>query len=173
RTSSEAGIVMGTPRYMSPEQARGIKADARSDIFSLGVVLYEMLAGRAPFEGATPLDGLASLLKTDPEPLTRYAPVVPGELELSVTRALAKDREERYQSVREFLLDLNRINQRLEFEAELKRQGDKEAQIPPSLHFSPSPPLTVSLVGRDAELAQLQGWFEKARRGQRQVVFVK
>jgi predicted ATPase len=130
------------------------------------------VASRAPFKGATPSDCLASLLQTDPVPLTRYAPEVPGELEWSVTRALAKDREERYQSIRDLFLDLRRIRQRLEFEAELRRQGDKETHIPPSLPFSPSPPLTIFLVGREAELARLQGWFEKAQRGQRQVVFV-
>jgi predicted ATPase/predicted Ser/Thr protein kinase len=164
KAETDPGTVMGTFRYMSPEQARGLKVDARSDIFSLGVVLYEMMAGRAPFEGETPSDCLASLLQTDPVPLTRYAPEVPGELERSVSRALAKDREERYQSIRDLFLDLKRIKQRLEFEAELSRQGGKETQVPPSP--------TVSLVGREVELARLQGWFEKARRGQRQVVFV-
>jgi serine/threonine protein kinase/tetratricopeptide (TPR) repeat protein len=171
-SSTETGIIMGTPRYMSPEQARGLKADTRSDIFSLGVVLYEMVAGRAPFEGVTPIDCLAALLQTDPQPLTRFVPEVPGELEWSITRALAKDREERYQSVRDFFFDLNRIKQRLEFEAELRRQGDKETQILPSLPFSFPPSLTFSLVGRKAELARLQSWLEKAQRGQRQVVFV-
>ena len=79
--STEAGVVMGTAGYMSPEQARGQKVDARSDIFSLGVVLYEMITGRAPFEGATSSDVIAAILKTEPPPLGHYLPEAPAGLE--------------------------------------------------------------------------------------------
>ena len=72
-----SGIVIGTAGYMSPEQARGREVDARSDIFSLGVVIYEMVAHRKPFEGDTPSDTLAAILKTEPPPLSHYAPEAP------------------------------------------------------------------------------------------------
>jgi eukaryotic-like serine/threonine-protein kinase len=124
KLSTEAGVVMGTACYMSPEQARGQKVDGRSDIFSLGVVTYEMVAGRAPFEGATTTDVLASILKTEPLPLGRVAPAVPETLEWIVTKALVKEREERYQTAREMLNDLKRLRSRLEVEAELERSRE-------------------------------------------------
>ena len=73
------GMVMGTAAYMSPEQARGLVVDARSDIFSLGVVIYEMIAGRTPFEGATTSDLIVSILEKEPAPLTRYVPEAPAD----------------------------------------------------------------------------------------------
>src|SRR5207244_1848852 len=97
RTGS--GMVLGTAGYMSPEQARGKVVDARSDIFSFGAIIYEMVAQRKPFDGETPSDILAAILKTDPPPLSRFAPDVPAELVRIVTKALRKDREERYQVV--------------------------------------------------------------------------
>jgi eukaryotic-like serine/threonine-protein kinase len=115
--STEAGVVMGTAGYMSPEQARGQKVDARSDIFSLGVVLYEMITGNAPFEGATSSDVIAAILKTEPPPLGHYLPEAPGELARIVTKALRKDREERYQTIKDLLVDLKRLRQELEVRA--------------------------------------------------------
>src|SRR5581483_9691845 len=114
RASTETGVVMGTVRYMSPEQARGVKMDARTDIWSLGVVLYEMVAGRAPFEGTTMNDVIAAILQKEPLPLARYAPEVPGELERIIAKALRKDREERYQVVTDLRLDLKSLRQELE-----------------------------------------------------------
>jgi eukaryotic-like serine/threonine-protein kinase len=113
--STEAGIVIGTPRYMSPEQARGEKVDIRTDIFSLGVMLYEMVAGRAPFEGATPSETIASILRDEPAPLIRQVPEAPPELERIVCRALAKDRAERYQHqpAKDLLNDLNLLKQEM------------------------------------------------------------
>jgi eukaryotic-like serine/threonine-protein kinase len=121
RPETDPGTVMGTARYMSPEQARGLKIDARTDIFSLGVVMYEMLTNRAPFPGATTSDVIASLLKTEPAPLTQHAPAAPAELERIVTKALRKDREERYQTAKDLALDLKSLKLRLEIEAELER----------------------------------------------------
>ncbi len=121
-----AGVVMGTVSYMSPEQARGLAVDERTDVWSLGVVLYEMVAGRLPFAGETPSDCVAEILKTVPPSLNGYAPDAPAELERIVTKALRKDAGERYQSVKELGLDLKSLKQRLEFEAELKRAGRPE-----------------------------------------------
>ncbi|MGE0884015.1 MAG: protein kinase [Blastocatellales bacterium] len=103
------GLVMGTPRYMSPEQARGQKTDARSDLFSLGVVLYEMVTGAQPFPGATSAEVFAALLDKDPPPLADFAPETPDELERIVGKALRKVAEERYQSSGELLADLKQV----------------------------------------------------------------
>ncbi len=110
--STEAGVVMGTPRYMSPEQARGEKVDSRTDIFSLGVMLYEMVAGRAPFAGATTSDVIAAVLRDTPPPLAEAAPETPLELERIIGQALRKDRAERYQTAKDLLGDLNQLKER-------------------------------------------------------------
>ena len=129
RTGS--GIVIGTAGYMSPEQARGLSVDHRSDIFSLGAVIYEMLARRKPFEGETPSDTMAAILKTEPPPLSRVAPGVPSELVRIVNKSLRKDREERYQVVKDLWLDLKALKQELEFQDKLDRsvatEGDGTA----------------------------------------------
>jgi serine/threonine protein kinase/Tol biopolymer transport system component/Tfp pilus assembly protein PilF len=118
---TQEGMVMGTPHYMSPEQARGLPVDARTDIWSLGVVLYEVVGGRLPFEGATNSDVIASILGREPTTLARYAPEVPTELEWIVKKALRKERDERYQTAKELLSDLKSLKHRLEFEQELER----------------------------------------------------
>ncbi len=117
------GTVLGTVTYMSPEQARGLKVDARTDIFSLGVVLYEMITGRVPFTGATMSDVLVSILERDPLPLSNSVSAVPPELERIVAKALVKDREARYQTARDLFLDLKRLKQQLDAEAEVGRSG--------------------------------------------------
>jgi serine/threonine protein kinase/Tol biopolymer transport system component len=116
RVDTDPGTVLGTVNYMSPEQARGLDVDERSDIFSLGVVLFEMLAGRTPFEGATPNDVIASILSKEPQRITRYANEIPDALEWVVTKALVKDKSGRYQTAAELLADLKRLKQRLDFE---------------------------------------------------------
>jgi eukaryotic-like serine/threonine-protein kinase len=126
RVDTDPGTVMGTADYMSPEQARGLKVDARTDIFSLGVVIYEMLTGRRPFEGTTKSHVIVSILEKEPPPIARYAEEVPTELERIVAKALVKDREERYQVAKDLLIDLKSLKQELEFEAKLERSISPE-----------------------------------------------
>ena len=121
RLDTEPGTILGTASYMSPEQARGRAVDGRSDIFSLGVVLYEIIAGRLPFEGETMSDMIASILKDEPVPLTRHSPDVPLDAESIVSKALCKDRDERHQTAKGWLDELKQLRQRLEFEAEVQR----------------------------------------------------
>jgi serine/threonine protein kinase len=118
--TTEPGLVRGTPKYMSPEQARGIAVDARSDIFSLGSVIYEMVAGRAAFEGETSSDVIAEILKVEPAPPATFTPEVPPELERIILKALRKDRATRYQSVADFHVDLQDFKKEAEFQAKLQ-----------------------------------------------------
>jgi eukaryotic-like serine/threonine-protein kinase len=115
------GTLMGTVQYMSPEQARGLEVDVRTDIFSFGAVLYEMLSGCAPFAGATMSDVIVAILEKEPAPLLRHSKEVPEALEWIVTKALTKEKEDRYQTAREIWTDLHRLKQRLEVEAEIER----------------------------------------------------
>jgi serine/threonine-protein kinase len=108
------GLVLGTGRYMSPEQARGQKVDARSDIWSLGVVLYEMVGGIPPFTGETPSDCIASILTKEPPPLSGVLPNVPLKLEEILQKALRKDRDQRYRTTTEMLADLRSLKGELE-----------------------------------------------------------
>ena len=123
---TEPGMVMGTVAYMSPEQARGLEVDARTDIWSLGVVLYEMVAGNVPFAGATSSDLIVSILDREPLPLDRHLPDVPTELQRIVSKALRKDKEERYQVVKDMFLDLKSLKQELEFELRLQHSAQPE-----------------------------------------------
>ena len=136
---SEPGSVIGTAIYMSPEQARGVLVDSRTDIFSLGVVIYEMVARCLPFKGVDTIEILAAILSDrEPLPIARYAPDAPPELERIVDKALAKELDERYQSAQELVIDLRRLKKRLDVDAELKRstQHAKVAsltrEIPPA-----------------------------------------
>ena len=120
---TSTGVVMGTTAYMSPEQVRGLPVDARTDIWSLGVTLYEMLTGRVPFEGATNSDVLASILEREPRSFAGLASDVPEALEWIANKALTKDRDDRYQTTRELLTDLRRLKERLSVAAELERSA--------------------------------------------------
>ena len=116
-----AGVVMGTAQYMSPEQARGLRVDARTDIFSFGIVIYEIIARRAPFTGATSGAIIDSILNADPPPLSHFQPDIPEVFEWIVAKALVKDREERYQTAKEMLNDLRRLRSRLGVEQEIEK----------------------------------------------------
>jgi serine/threonine protein kinase/tetratricopeptide (TPR) repeat protein len=111
---TDPGVVMGTVSYMSPEQVRGLEVDERTDIWGLGVVIYEMLAGNAPFDGSTTSDVIASILRTEPLPLERFSPKVPAELHRIVKKALRKERSERYQTVKDLVLDLKNLRREIE-----------------------------------------------------------
>jgi len=111
RLSTEPGVVMGTVSYMSPEQARGQEVDHRTDIFSLGVILFEMIARRRPFEGETPSDVSAALLTASPPKLRSLASKAPEELERITKKCLAKGCNERYQTARELLIELSRLGE--------------------------------------------------------------
>ena len=106
---TSAGLVLGTVQYMSPEQALGREVDYRSDIFSLGVVLYEMATARLPFAGSNPSETMARILQSQPEAIARFNYEIPEELERVVRKCLEKDPDRRYQSARDLLVDLKNL----------------------------------------------------------------
>jgi serine/threonine protein kinase len=114
------GTIMGTPHYMSPEQARGLNVDARTDTWGLGVLLYEMVGGRVPFAGETSSDVIVSILEKEPPPLARFVPETPEVLQWIITKALRKQVDQRYQTAKELLADLQSLKHRLELEDEVK-----------------------------------------------------
>jgi len=119
KTGTMPGMIIGTANYMSPEQARGQLVDARSDIFSFGVVLYEMIAGVKPFAGETAMDVIGAILHKKPIPVSQLFSEIPPEIERIINRTLRKDRDERYQTAKDLALDLKDIKEDLEFQAKL------------------------------------------------------
>jgi eukaryotic-like serine/threonine-protein kinase len=111
------GMILGTISYMSPEQARGLKIDTRTDIFSFGITLYEMVAGRSPFEGKTTADMMVSILDRHPTPISRHVSATPTELERIIFKALVKDRARRYQLAGTMLTDLKQLQRRMLLDA--------------------------------------------------------
>jgi serine/threonine protein kinase len=115
------GSILGTARYMSPEQACGGQVDKGTDIWNLGVVLYEMVTGHAPFTGDTPGEAMSSILEMEPPPLTKFLAHTPAELQQIISKTLRKNRGQRYQSAHELLEALKDLRHKLEFGAELER----------------------------------------------------
>src|ERR1051325_8025933 len=126
RVKTSPGMVMGTVNFMSPEQALGREVDQRSDIFSFGVVLYEMATGRLPFAGDTVTETIDRIAHSQPEAIARLNYDVPAELEVIVKKALRKDREERYQTIHDALVDLKELRRELDISAGIERS------LPPS-----------------------------------------
>lgn len=124
-----AGQVMGTTSYMSPEQACGQETDCRTDVFSFGVVLYEMIAGCLPFAGNSQAETIAAILDREPPPLARFRPAVPPELSRIVTKSLAKNRQNRYQVIRDLLIDLKNLRLELEVAARLRQTSQADEPV--------------------------------------------
>ncbi len=123
------GSILGTVSYMSPEQTRGAAIDGRTDIWSLGAVFYEMLAGRPPFTGNTPREMMAAILTVDPPPLSNSKAKAPAELQQIVSKALHKDPAERYQNAKEMVDALKSLRHKLEFTAELERSVPTRSRL--------------------------------------------
>ena len=118
QVNTAPGLIMGTVNYMSPEQARGKETGPRTDIWSLGVVIFEMLTGATPFAGETPTDTIAAIVAKEPPPLPE---TVPLELQRIVKKSLQKNADERYQTIKDLLLDVKDLKRELEFSEELER----------------------------------------------------
>jgi eukaryotic-like serine/threonine-protein kinase len=114
------GLILGTVRYMSPEQASGAPVDKRTDIWSLGVVLYEMITGQTPFTGDTPREVMSAILEKEPSPLTNYIAHIPTELQQIISKTQRKNREGRYNNAHDLLETLKALRRKLEFQTELK-----------------------------------------------------
>jgi len=136
-TETNPGAVIGTTGYMSPEQAEGDVIDARSDIFSLGVVLYEMIAGKPPFKGRTDSHTRVSILDHHPPPLMEQAPETPRELERIINKALAKDRDKRYQTITDFKLDLEQVREEIHISSATSREPLSDLAGQPTIEARP------------------------------------
>jgi Flp pilus assembly protein TadD len=159
---------MGTAAYMSPEQARGKQVDARSDVFSFGVLMYEILAGRVPFAGETMMDVIQSVINSEPQPLQSLAPRLPKELIRIVHKTLKKKREQRYHSTKDLLNDLKDLRDELQQESFLEktavpnRTESKEAVSSPKVSTSSGGGLRDSLLLIDFENATGEAIFDHA-----------
>src|SRR5437762_6965233 len=136
------GSILGTVPYMSPEQARGAQVDKGTDIWSLGVVLYEMVTGHQPFMGDTQREVMSSILEKEPPPLTSYIRQTPAELQQIISKTLRKDRRERYQSASEMLQALKHLRRNLELKGELERT----TTAPSWLRWTRSPAVLVLVL---------------------------
>jgi serine/threonine-protein kinase len=129
------GVIIGTSHYMSPEQARGKPVDARSDIFSFGIVFYELLTGKRPFDGENAMDVMGAVLHKEPVPVSQLVPL-PQEVERIVNKTLRKDREQRYQTARDLLIDLRDANRELEFKDKIERTAAHQVPAPTAVTAS-------------------------------------
>ncbi len=164
------GIILGTVNYMSPEQAKGEKVDGRTDIFSFGVLLYELIAGRTPFASSSMSETFANLINAEPPPLARFSEDVPDELQRIISKTLRKNKDERYQTMKGLLGDLKSLHRRLEFESELKKNSRSEKkteektqifETKTSREIPKLPPNNLSenifpIVGREKEISEIE-----------------
>lgn len=172
--NTDPGIVLGTVKYMSPEQARGFEIDQRSDIFSLGVLVFEMLTGKTPFQGATSSDVIVSILEREPGKVSAIVPEIPLELERIIGKMLRKDREHRYQSARDLYVDLRAVQQELEIRSRLggawkiipddsagvRYQESVDAPVP-EVHYARSGEVNIAyqVIGNaPLDLVFVMGW---------------
>jgi non-specific serine/threonine protein kinase len=147
-SQTAAGAMIGSAPYMSPEQVLGHDVDHRSDLFSLGVTLYELATGRLPFSGATPTETIDRILHAEPQQMTALNPDLPSQLEHIANKCLEKDRERRYQSARDLIADLSQLRRQLEGDAETTRIGERR------LHNLPAQ--LTSFVGRHREIEEVR-----------------
>jgi serine/threonine protein kinase/WD40 repeat protein len=156
RLQTEEGSIVGTVAYVSPEQAEGLKVDARSDIFSFGSVLYEMVSGRRPFEGPTKMSTLSAILEREPQPLAELAPNLPADLEKLISRCLRKDRSRRAQHIADIKLALEELR---EDSASGKLSSASEATAPVPLRSALR--LVALLSGAAVLLSAAAFWWLK------------
>jgi serine/threonine protein kinase/Flp pilus assembly protein TadD len=146
--NTDSNVVLGSPSYMSPEQARGLSVDARTDIFSLGLILYEMISNKRAFEGETSFDVIAAILNTEPAPLARSDHEVPQALNQIVMRALRKDREERYPSAVKMIAELRALQYRVEHRLQPEQANGNDSYA--TREIAPTPVLTVKEAARNS-----------------------
>ncbi|MGB7207461.1 MAG: protein kinase [Pyrinomonadaceae bacterium] len=137
------GVIMGTVNYMSPEQAKGEDVDERTDIFSFGVMIYEMIAGTTPFAGDSMSETFANLINAEPQPLSRFSPNIPDELQRVVAKMLRKKKDDRYQTMKGLLTDLKDLRDNLTSDERLERTAPAEGENP-----------TIALQATTAEAKQ-------------------
>jgi eukaryotic-like serine/threonine-protein kinase len=141
---TQSGVIVGTTAYMSPEQTRALEVDPRTDIWSLGVTLYEMVVGTTPFKGLTASDTSAAILRSDPTPLSEMLPETPFELERIVSKALQKERDERYQVIKDLELDLKALKRQLDLGTTLEPYGSVQSRATWSLQSARSTRSTMA-----------------------------
>jgi serine/threonine protein kinase/formylglycine-generating enzyme required for sulfatase activity len=141
---TEPGMIVGTIAYMSPEQVRGEQLDARSDIFSFGGVLYEIASGHQPFFSEAAATTISAILTREPPSLARYLREAPAELERIVGKALRKDKEDRYQTAKDLLIDLRSLRDELQFAARLERSAPPDVRTGEAAATSGAPPVAES-----------------------------
>jgi Tol biopolymer transport system component len=159
--ATQTGSVMGTPRYMSPEQARGQKLDATTDIFSLGAVLYEMVTSRPAFPGASTAEIFAALLDSVPRAPSEWVDAIPPQLDVIVSKALEKDREVRYQTMQEFAADLQNLQHHLQTGPAISISDKRSSKR------SDAPALSrraIIIAGAGTAAAFALAWYERVTR---------
>ncbi|HSE98636.1 MAG TPA: protein kinase, partial [Blastocatellia bacterium] len=159
---TDAGIVLGTVPYMSPEQSRGERLDGRSDIFSLGSVLYEVATGKLPFTGPSILAIVHNIAVTHPPPPSSIRPEIPREFDMIIERALAKEREHRYQTGSELAAALN----------DLRNDSTEHLTTSAAIELRTLEGESESFVGREPEIKELDGLLRQAIDGHGRIVFI-